>query len=226
MPGHMSNYDPKDAVEHIVHDYLYLVAAGTDTQDTTLKHPLNHYAERTFLMHCRALADFFWSNGGKRDLRAEAFTKANFSVSLPTWKKVRKHINKHLMYLTVGRITNVIPWTGDLDKDLLEEFMAAWNKFLNALKPAFRPLFEEEIKRQRGDSRVIQSEQGNWLRSDAEVHPGKPSLQRAKCRGWNSCLEVKCQLMTELSPTGWKKLTGSSQSACCSTMMRIPTSVS
>jgi hypothetical protein len=24
------NYDPKDAVKHVVHDYVYLVAAGTD----------------------------------------------------------------------------------------------------------------------------------------------------------------------------------------------------
>ncbi len=146
MPVHMSNYDPKKAITHIVHDYVSLVMAGKDTQKV-LKYPFNHYAERTFLTHCRALDDFFDPDKtDKQDLHANDFTKIKFSADLPTWKKWRRHINKHLMHLTVGRIKNKIPWTGEPNKEFLREFTAAWSKFLDALEDDLKPLFEEEIK--------------------------------------------------------------------------------
>jgi hypothetical protein len=52
------NYDLDGAAKHIIHDYASLVAAGTDTQ-RTMPGRCNHYAERTFLGHCRAFAGFF-----------------------------------------------------------------------------------------------------------------------------------------------------------------------
>lgn len=143
----MSKYDLKDAIRHIVHDYVYLVMAGKHTQ-TGVKYPFNHYAERTFLTHCRALDDFF--NPDRRnsqDLHANKFTKSRFTASLPTWRKWRKHINKHLMHLTVGRITNKVPWDGKPNKALLTEFETAWSKFIDELKPEFKPLFIAEITR-------------------------------------------------------------------------------
>jgi hypothetical protein len=51
------------------------------------------------------------------------------------------------MHLTVGRIKNKIPWTGEPNKAILGEFEVAWSKFLAALKPDLKPLFEAEIKR-------------------------------------------------------------------------------
>jgi hypothetical protein len=151
MPLHMSKYDPKDAVIHIVHDYVSLVMAGRDTQRPH-PYPINHYAERTFLTHCRALDDFFDPNKtDKQDLHASNFTKTKFSANLPTWKKWRKHINKHLMHLTVGRIKNKIPWDGKPNKAMLKEFEGAWSKFIANLKPDLKPLFAAEIKRQGGE---------------------------------------------------------------------------
>jgi hypothetical protein len=148
MSAHMSKYDPKEAVKYIVHDYLYLVAAGTDTQRGT-DFPFNHYAERTFLTHCRALGDFFDPKmKGGDDLHANDFTKKKFSADLRTWNGWRKHMNKHLMHLTVGRIKNKRPWDGKPNKAILKEFTDAWSEFLDALKPGLRPLFDEEIKRQ------------------------------------------------------------------------------
>jgi hypothetical protein len=144
----MSKYDPKDAIRHIVHDYVSLVMAGKDTQ-TAQPYPINHYAERTFLTHCRALDDFFDPDKtGKDDLHANDFTKGKFAADLPTWKDWRKHINKHLMHLTVGRIQNKRPWDGKPNKAILKEFEAAWSKFLDAIKDDLKPLFAVEIKKQ------------------------------------------------------------------------------
>ena len=141
-------YDPKDAVRHIVHDYVYLVAAGTDTQ-RPLPHPFNHYAERTFHVHCRAFGGFFSGEGDIRDLYARDFTRQPFLRALPLWDKWRNHVDKHLMHLTQGRITNKIPWTGEPNLRLLEEFRAVWDEFLVALRDELRPLFDREIEGHR-----------------------------------------------------------------------------
>jgi len=62
----------EDALRHIAHDYAYLVASGQDTQKPQ-SHPFNHYAERTFLVHCRSLAKFFIGHN-PRDMTASDFT--------------------------------------------------------------------------------------------------------------------------------------------------------
>jgi len=85
------NYDPKDAVKHVVHDYVYLVAAGTDTQRDRHGHPFNHYAERTFLVHCRAFGAFFCGKGKSDDVYATDFTRGQFVGYAPTWDKWRDH---------------------------------------------------------------------------------------------------------------------------------------
>ena len=147
------DYDRKDAVKHVVHDYVYLVAAGTDVQRPQ-KHPFNHYAERTFLIHCRAFGEFFSdrrNDRDNRDLRAQDFTRTPFARSVPIWVQWRDHIDKHLMHLTKSRITNKIPWTGEPNKCILEEFRAVWNEFLSELKDEVRPLFEDEINKHRRD---------------------------------------------------------------------------
>lgn len=139
------NYDPKDAVKHVVHDYVYLVASGTDTQ-RPLKHRFNHYAERTFLAHCRAIADFLANRSDSRDLQAQTFTCAPFTRTLPTWEKWRSHINQHLMHLTVARVYNTTPWTGEANKYLLEESVTAWKEFLGELKDELKPFFRDALK--------------------------------------------------------------------------------
>jgi hypothetical protein len=141
----MSKYDPKDAVKHIVHDYGSLVMAGSEKN---LGYPCNHYAEGTFLTHCRALAEFFdHKEKGKDDLHARDFTKSKFNPKFPTWAKWSKHINTHLMHLTVGRIENTRPWNSKDNKTILKEFEAVWAKFMDEVKPGLRPLLEEELKK-------------------------------------------------------------------------------
>jgi hypothetical protein len=83
-------YDPKDAVVHIVHDYVYLVASGTDTQ-RPLAHPFNHYAERTFHVHCRALAKFFSTGKDRRDMYAHHFTRTRFVRTPQVWDDWADH---------------------------------------------------------------------------------------------------------------------------------------
>jgi hypothetical protein len=141
-------YDQRDAVRHVVHDYVYLVAAGTDTQRGNA-HP--YKAERTFLVHCRAFGEFFSHKKTSRDLRATHFTRSPFVRNAPTWDTWRGHIDKHLMHLTEGRITNTIPWDGKPNKDFLREFRAIWHDFLGALRDELRPLFDQEIEKHRKD---------------------------------------------------------------------------
>jgi hypothetical protein len=54
------------------HDYAFLMVAGHDTQNG-LVNPHNHYAERTFLVHCRAFAKFFSNEMDNRDMYARDF---------------------------------------------------------------------------------------------------------------------------------------------------------
>jgi hypothetical protein len=145
----MSKYDPKDAIVHVVHDYVSLVLAGRGPVPPR-QYPINHFAERTFLTHCRALADFYDPKKKQsRDLHANDFVKnPPFSADLPTWEAWADHIDKHLMHLTVGRIKNTIPWDGKPNESILREFEAAWEKFLGALKDDLKPLFDLEIQKQ------------------------------------------------------------------------------
>ena len=139
-------YDPKDAVKHIVHDYVYLVAAGTDTQRGN-PHPFNHYAERTFLVHCRALAEFF---GRERDVDPDDFTVAPFRYTLRAWTHWEPHIQMHLMHLMAGRTKpSIKPWTGTANAELLKEFSNAWAAFIATLKDDLKRLFAQEIQKHK-----------------------------------------------------------------------------
>jgi hypothetical protein len=138
-------YNPKDGIKHIVHDYVYLVVSGTDTQ-RPLKNPFNHYAERTFLTHCRAVAKFLSAENDARDMYARDFTKTPFERKLPIWDKWSMHIDQHLMHLSKSRVENTVPWTGEPNKCMLEEFKAVWAAFLGELKSEMKPLFTEAMK--------------------------------------------------------------------------------
>lgn len=141
-----AKYDLTAAVKHVVHDYVYLVAAGTDTQ----RHadpPFNHYAERTFHVHCRTLDEFF---RGKTDIRVAHFTKRSFAANLKTWDDWEPHIQMHLMHLTAGRTkANVREWNGEPNKDFLTEFVEAWQAFVADLQDDLRPLFAEQLEAHR-----------------------------------------------------------------------------
>jgi hypothetical protein len=140
-------YDLENAIPHIVHDYVYLIVSGTDTLRPH-PHPFNHYAERTFLVHYRTMAEFF---AGEQDVRSEHFTRAAFKPSLSTWEDWEPHIQSHLMHLTAGRMKKKgrRAWRGDTNKPMLEEFRVAWKDFLAEMKDDLRPIFEQEIDKQR-----------------------------------------------------------------------------
>ncbi len=138
------SFDLKAAVEHIVHDYSYLIVSGEDTQNS-LRGPYNHYAERTFLVHCRSLAKFFSMETDSRDMYARDFVDTMPRVELATWDCWRDHIDKHIMHLTQKRITNRVPWTGSDNKQMLKEFRAAWRDFYDALKPSLKLEFDKQL---------------------------------------------------------------------------------
>lgn len=138
------SYDLDAAAEHVVHDYAYLLVSGQDTQNS-LAGPYNHYAERTFLVHCRSFAKFLSNGNDQRDMYARHFVDSMPQISLPTWTSWADHIDKHLMHLTKARTTNSIPWTGAANKDFLSEFKGAWAKFYSALKPSLKPKFDEHL---------------------------------------------------------------------------------
>jgi hypothetical protein len=143
------DYDLEEAVKHVVHDYVCLVAAGTDLQRPQ-KHPFNHYVERAFLVHCRALGEFFSDRKtvrDNRDLRAQDFTRESFVRSLTIWDHWRDHIDKHLMHLTKSRVTNKVRWTGGSNKCILEEVRVVWHEFIGELKDDLQPSFERELNK-------------------------------------------------------------------------------
>ena len=138
------SYVREDAVKHIVHDYAYLVASGHATQGP-LSFPFNHYAERTFLVHCRAFAKFFSSDSDSRDLYAREFALTMPAVTLAAWDTWHTHIDQHLMHLTKGRVKNKRPWTGADNRAILEAFERTWGDFYKNLDTAVKPVFDTEL---------------------------------------------------------------------------------
>src|SRR5579863_8966564 len=143
------SYDLHKAAVHIVHDYAWLVAAGTDTQKG-LANPFNHYAERTFLVHARAFSDFFSTKANPNDMYARDFVLSRYAAKVRAWNKWHDHLNQHLMHLSKQRIKNTRPWTGADNKMILEGFQAAWNDFYSKLKPSVKPSFDRELANIRG----------------------------------------------------------------------------
>jgi hypothetical protein len=131
-------YDLVAAVEHVVHDYSYLIVPVEDTQ-RPLDGPYNHYAERTFLVHCRSVAKFFSDEEKKTDLYARDFVVAMPKIDLSVWDCWSDHVDKHIMHLTQKRITNKVPWTGSDNKRMLKQFRIAWHDFYEALQPFLKP---------------------------------------------------------------------------------------
>ena len=64
---------------------------------------------------------------------------------LQTWGKWHDHVDKHLAHLSIARITNTRPWTGDDNKEILEGFRRLWRDFYSKLKPDVRSAFDTEI---------------------------------------------------------------------------------
>ncbi len=148
-------YDLVAAVEHIVHDYSYLIVSGEDTQ-RPLPSPYNHYAERTFLVHCRSMAKFFSKGADQRDMYAKDFVVAMPQIDLSVWDCWRDHIDKHIMHLTQARIKNKVPWTGSDNSRMLKQFRTAWRDFYEALEPSLKPEFEKHL-----DAKQLQMPQVN-----------------------------------------------------------------
>jgi hypothetical protein len=139
------SYDLVAAVEHIVHDYSYLMVSGHDTQKP-LDGPYNHYAERTFLVHCRSFAEFLMNKAHRRDMCATDFVDTMPPIALDTWNRWHDHIDKHLMHLSQLRVGNPVPWTGSCNKPMLEEFIVAWGVFYRAIKPSLKPEFDKQLE--------------------------------------------------------------------------------
>ena len=140
------SYDLNKAAKHVVHDYVYLVAAGHDTQNP-LAHPYNHYAERTFLVHCRAFAGFFKNGSDTRDMYAKDFMGANqqLTSTLDDWEKWHVHTDQHLAHLAQARIDNTRAWTGEDNKKILDGFRTTWRDFYTKLNPLVKPAFDTAI---------------------------------------------------------------------------------
>lgn len=141
-------YDLEAAAEHIVHDYASLLVAGQDTQGG-LASPYNHYAERTFLVHCRSFGKFFSDESDPRDMYARHFVDVMPAISLPAWAQWRTHVDRHLMHLTIARTAKTARWTGEPNKAFLAQFKAAWEAFYAALKPSLKPAFDKHLIERR-----------------------------------------------------------------------------
>ena len=56
-------------------------------------------------------------------------------------------MNVHLLHLSYGRVDNTRPWTGydDLNKEILEEFRAAWKKFRAHVHEPYKAEFAKQV---------------------------------------------------------------------------------
>jgi hypothetical protein len=155
----MAIYNPDtecllDSIQHIVHDYSYLVSSGIMVttglhNGKSLEPPVNTHAETAFLTHCRKFYDFFVSEPKLDDVCAKCFVKPGIAFALPEWESWRTHMNKQLLHITFSRNENKREWTGEPNRRLLAEFMAAWRKMNANLDPNYESKFKEEIARRK-----------------------------------------------------------------------------
>lgn len=141
-------YEVNAAVKHVVHDYVCLVAAGVDTTERYLPFPLNHYAERTFLVYCRGMGQFFSGKGRTTDVYARHFADG-FVREVAVWEDWHDHVDKHLMHVTQARIDNKVEWTGKWNAAILRAFRDTWEEFLREVKDDVKSVFAQELQERR-----------------------------------------------------------------------------
>jgi hypothetical protein len=112
--------DHKNSVEHVAFEfyhfqlYGYLIQTQTDGRSPILPRGLAQAVGYEFLMHLRALVDFFYCNNGQDDdlLAADFCILPGFSrqFSLAPWnnppewsQQVKVHLNKRLAHITSPR---------------------------------------------------------------------------------------------------------------------------
>ena len=138
----------KAAVQHVVHDYANLVSARTEICRFP-KPPLNSHVQYSFLVGCRKFGIFFSSTPPrhKDEIVACHFLRKKVSFDLTEWSKWRDHMNVHLLHLSYGRVDDTRPWTGydDLNKEILEEFRAAWKKFRAHVHEPYKAEFAKQV---------------------------------------------------------------------------------
>lgn len=148
----MSDKDERTlkAVRHVVHDYVCLVSAGTSIYGNP-KPPINSHVQYSFLLHCRKFAHFFMDRkprDGMDDMLAQHFIGKRIEFKLGQWQKWDTHMAKHLFHLSYDRLDDWPPWTGHTEnKEMLDEFRAAWRLFLANLPDRLRQKFDQEMEK-------------------------------------------------------------------------------
>ena len=77
---------------------------------------------------------------------AKHFVGSKVRFKLREWSKWDDHMDKHIFHLSYGRIKNARAWTGHTEnREILNEFRAAWRLFLSKLPEKLNAEFEKEI---------------------------------------------------------------------------------
>jgi hypothetical protein len=141
------------AVHHVVHDYTNLVSAGTLIYQSP-RPPLNSHVQYSFIVQCRKFAHFFKNKvarGGADDILAEHFVGKKVIFKFKEWSAWDDHMDKHIFHLSYGRVKNTRPWTGHTEnREMLDEFRAAWRLFLSKLPAKLKAEFDKEIANKLG----------------------------------------------------------------------------
>jgi hypothetical protein len=135
-------------IEHIVHDYLNLVAFGTMTSEA-LESPLNHATQHSFLVECRKRAAFLKNNRGPKHSDAVACDYTRRTTKTPKlseWKNWGRHMDQQLMHDSYHRVDNKTSWDGSANAALLAEFKAAWAEFLSEVAEPYATEFQNQLR--------------------------------------------------------------------------------
>lgn len=129
-----------EVTPHVVHDYANLTSSARyvlpspPTPEENLRAPLNTHVYHAFLLNCRKLTDFFDGRVSRCDDVVAVHFCPGFRADLNVCKKWSDAINKQLAHVTMDRVSNSRPIPDGVKREMRDELVCAWKKFLRELK--------------------------------------------------------------------------------------------
>ena len=169
-----TEYDLRQSIEHIAFEFYHFELYGSLIQSrmngrSTILDGLYQAVEYEFLIHLRALLDFFFMpHGQDDDLLARDFcilpsfklAFKNESPASPEWvRTLKKHLNKHLAHITSPRWAEPAPAMNYYYQYFLE---------IRELISSFKAALSADLRS------PLEAYSQNWLRRDLELRRDNP----------------------------------------------------
>jgi hypothetical protein len=150
-------------LQDLAHEFVSCLAAAQEMQNSKHETPVNHLIQDAFLVHYRALREFFRGSEDKDNVQAVhcvdcvAWNLAPFQSRCG----IEVAINKCLSHLTYSRDPELpdtemtISWDGPSHLvGAVRVLLEAWGKFTDHILPDLKQAFQHELEKKAGEYRL------------------------------------------------------------------------